>query len=386
MVKTGISLDSVKNNNKSQILKILQKNGAMSRKDIANQIGLTPAAVTMLCNDMMEAHMILEKGEMKEQKRAGRKKVLVDINYDFKYIVSVNIEAVDTSITVTNIRGNVLVETKVHTRTDIEPQLFLEELAKEIKLQLWEKELKLSDILGIGICVPGIVDRNNGISIHAYGIWNNQVKIREILEKQIQCPVILENNVKAFAEAEMLYGVGKYGNNIVFIKWGPGVGSAIVVDNKLYEGNQHNAAEIGHYIIEPDGLKCRCGRHGCLETRVSMFALCDRIKEIYSKENTPVLYITRMDKTISEILVGAIERMARVAVNVLTILAPDCTIVFGSMFENTSIYKLFIQYCTKYDENYTDKLISRSHLSDKMAYIGGTALIASTYFFESKNL
>ena len=204
----------------------------------------------------------------------------------------------------------------------------------------------------------------------------------------------------------------KYGNNIVFIKWGPGVGSAIVVDNKLYEGNQHNAAEIGHYIIEPDGLKCRCGRHGCLETRVSMFALCDRIKEIYSKENTPVLYeetagdknlitrelltswvenegngyITRMDKTISEILVGAIERMARVAVNVLTILAPDCTIVFGSMFENTSIYKLFIQYCTKYDENYTDKLISRSHLRDKMAYIGGTALIASTYFFESKNL
>ena len=161
----------------------------------------------------------------------------------------------------------------------------------------------------------------------------------------------------------MLYGVGKYGNNIVFIKWGPGVGSAIVVDNKLYEGNQHNAAEIGHYIIEPDGLK---------------FALCDRIKEIYSKENTPVLYeetagdknlitrelltswvenegngyITRMDQTISDILVGAIERMARVAVNVLTILAPDCTIVFGSM----------------------------------MAYIGGTALIASTYFFESKNL
>ena len=230
MVKTGISLDSVKNNNKSQILKILQKNGAMSRKDIANQIGLTPAAVTMLCNDMMEAHMILEKGEMKEQKRAGRKKVLVDINYDFKYIVSVNIEAVDTSITVTNIRGNMLVEAKIHTRTDIEPQLFLEELAKEIKLQLWEKELKLSDILGIGICVPGIVDRNNGISIHAYGIWNNQVKIREILEKQIQCPVILENNVKAFAEAEMLYGVGKYGNNIVFIKWGPGVGSLFHAD------------------------------------------------------------------------------------------------------------------------------------------------------------
>ena len=50
--------------------------------------------------------------------------------------------------------------------------------------------------------------------ITCYGRIDNQVKIREILEKQIQCPVILENNVKAFAEAEMLYGVGKYGNNI----------------------------------------------------------------------------------------------------------------------------------------------------------------------------
>ncbi len=146
MVKTGISLDSVKNNNKSQILKILQKNGAMSRKDIANQIGLTPAAVTMLCNDMMEAHMILEKGEMKEQKRAGRKKVLVDINYDFKYIVSVNIEAVDTSITVPISGEMCLLKLRYIPGRTLNHSLFLEELAKEIKLQLWEKELKLSDI------------------------------------------------------------------------------------------------------------------------------------------------------------------------------------------------------------------------------------------------
>ena len=113
-------------------------------------------------------------------------------------------------------------------------------------------------------------------------------KIREILEKQIQCPVILETTSKHLRKPKCFMVSENMETILFFIKWGPGVGSAIVVDNKLYEGNQHNAAEIGHYIIEPDGLKCRCGRHGCLETRVSMFALCDRIKEIYSKENTPV--------------------------------------------------------------------------------------------------
>lgn len=411
MGKPGISLDSVKNNNKSEILKMLQKNGAMSRKDIAAQMGLTPAAVTMLCNAMMEDHMIVEKGEVQEEKRAGRKKVLVDINYDYKYIVSVNIEAQDTWITVTNIRGNVQSETKIHTATDKAPEVFLEELSKEIKILLWEKEFQLSDLLGIGVCIPGIVDRENGISIHAYGIWNEKVPVAQILEKHIQCPVIVENNVKAFAEGEMLYGVGKHGDNILFIKWGPGVGSAIVIGNELYEGFQHNAAEIGHYIIEPDGLPCRCGRHGCLETRVSMFALTDRIKEVYSKENTPILYaetagdkekitrelltgwveneesgyITNMDQAVADIMIGAIERIARVAVNVLTILAPDCTIVFGSMLENSKIYRTFMEYCKKYDENYTDEYICRSRLSNRINYIGGTALIARTYFFDSSS-
>lgn len=409
MGKPGISLDSVKNNNKSEILKMLQKNGAMSRKDIATQMGLTPAAVTMLCNAMIEDHMIVELGEMQEEKRAGRKKMLVDINYDFKQIVSVNIEAADTWITVTNIRGNVLAETKVHTQSDKKPEDFLEELTREIKILLWEKEVQLSDVLGIGVCIPGIVDRENGVSIHAYGIWNQSVPVADIFGKHIPCQVIVENNVKAFAEGEMLYGVGKQGDNILFIKWGPGVGSAIVIGNELYEGYHHNAAEIGHYIVEPNGLQCRCGRRGCLETRVSMFALTERIREVYSQQDTPVLYketagdkekitrelltrwveeennsyLAKMDAVVVDIMLGAIERMARVAVNVMTILAPDCAIVFGSMMENSRVYRTFMEYCQRYDENYTDGYIHRSVLSDKINYIGGTALIARTYFFES---
>ena len=411
MGKPGISLDNVKNNNKSQILKILQKNGAMSRKDIAAQIGLTPAAVTTLCNAMIENHMIVEKGELQEEKRAGRKKVLVDINYDFKYIVAVNIEAVYSWITVTNIRGDLLCENRIDTDSKADPEAFLEELTKEIKILLWEKEIQLSDVLGIGVCIPGIVDREKGISIHAYGIWNQKVSVSRILSKHISCPVIVENNVKAFAEGEMLYGAGKNGDNILFIKWGPGVGSAIVIGNELYEGTRHNAAEIGHYIVEPNGMQCRCGRRGCLETRVSMSAVTERIKDIYSKEDTPVLYeetsgdktritrdlladwvenskdsyITRMDSKVADIMYGAIERMARAAVNVMTILAPDCTIVFGSMLEDDQIYSMFMKYCMEYDENYTDEYIRRSDLSDKINYIGGIALIARTYFFDLNN-
>lgn len=409
MGKPGITLGNVKYNNKSEILKMLQKNGAMSRKDIAACMGLTPAAVTLLCNAMIEEQIIVEKGEMQEEKRAGRRKVLVDINYDCRYIVSVSIEAVYTWITVTNIKGKQIAGVKIGTDVSLAPEAFLEKLTKEIKILLWEQEIQLPEILGVGVCIPGIVNRRQGISIHAYGIWNQEVKVREILEKYIQCPVIVENNVKAFAEGEMLYGVGKSGDNMLFIKWGPGVGSAIVIGNELYEGFHHNAAEIGHYIIEPEGAQCRCGRRGCLETRVSADALADRIRKQYSIENTPVLYeltegdsrrITRellmewaeseekdnylshMDEAVADIMDGAIERIARVAVNVMTILAPDHTVLFGPMLENDRIYTSFMQFCKKYDKEYTDEYIHRSELSKKISYIGGTALVARTCFFE----
>ncbi len=413
MGKPGITLENVKYNNKSGILKILQKNGSMSRKDIAVRMGLTPAAVTMLCNEMIEETVIVEKGELQEEKRAGRRKVLVDINYNYKYIVSVSIEAVDTWITVTNIKGTKLAGTKVTTETTENPEVFLGNLTREIKILLWEQGIQITDLLGVGICIPGIVNRREGVSIHAYGIWNQKVEVAKIMSQYIQCPVIVENNVKAFAKGEMLYGVGKYGDNLLFIKWGPGVGSAIVIGNKLYEGYQHNAAEIGHYIVEPNGIKCRCGRCGCLETRVSVSALAERIKSEYSKENTPKLYelthadkekvtcelitkwaesdeednyLMHMDQIVADIMSGAVERMARVAVNVMTILAPDHTIVFGPMLNNGQIYKLFMEFCKKYDEHYTDEYIHRSKLSKKISYIGGTALIARTCFFENDGM
>ncbi len=410
MGKPGISLENVKSNNKSEILKMLQKNGAMSRKDIAARMGLTPAAVTMLCNAMIEENIIVEKGELQEEKRAGRRKVLLDINYSWKYIVSVNIEVVYTRITLTDIKGNSLASIKIQTDTSIEPEVFLENLTKEIKILLWEQEVQISNILGVGVCIPGIVNRKQGISMHAYGIWNREIEVKKVLEQHMQCPVVVENNVKAFAEGEMLYGAGKTGDNMLFIKWGPGVGSAIVIGDELYEGYKHNAAEIGHYIVDPDGIECSCGRRGCLETRVSVDALAKRIRQEFSKENTPVLYeltkgdsrkinrelitawaeskevctyLTQMDPVVVDIMAGAVERIARVAVNVMTILAPDHTIVFGPMLENNQIYNLFMKCCNKYDKNYTDEYIHRSEISKKISYIGGTALIARFCFFEN---
>ena len=103
---TGINLEIVKISNRSAILKLLNDHGAMSRKDIAIELGLTPATVTLICTELLSAGILCEKGEVEEQKRAGRRKVLIDINYRFRYVLSVSIEAAETCIAISDLRGS----------------------------------------------------------------------------------------------------------------------------------------------------------------------------------------------------------------------------------------------------------------------------------------
>ena len=87
---TGINLENVKMSNRSAILKLLNDHGAMSRKNIALELGLTPATVTLICTELIAAGLLCEKGEVEEKKRAGRKKVLIDINYQYRNVLSVH--------------------------------------------------------------------------------------------------------------------------------------------------------------------------------------------------------------------------------------------------------------------------------------------------------
>lgn len=405
-LQTGINLENVKVRNKSTVLMLLNRKGAMSRKDIAREVGLTPAAVTLLCTEMIEDGILVEKGEVQEERRAGRKKILVDIAYSSRYVIAVSIELKKTYITICDLKGEISTGRIIPTNPDLLPEEFLKLIDKECKALLWESQKEHDTVIGMGICIPGIVDRKRGISLHAYGIWNREVDVRGIMESLIHCPVIVENNVNAFAEGELLYGTGRMRENLLFIKWGPGVGSAIVIQNQRYEGKNYREAEIGHYIIEPNGKKCRCGRQGCLETRASTKEIVESIRSIYSKEATPKLYGTSGgnmelvteesftewienrgeldfgDEAVVHILHINIERLARVVVNVLTMLAPDHTILFGFMLENEEIRKIFIHYCQKYDPAYNEAYIQKSELSQKIYYIGATAIVTRELFFE----
>ena len=285
-----------------------------------------------------------------------------------------------------------------------EPEEFLKMIVNEGKALMWEQGVSRDMVLGVGVSVPGPVKRKTGISQHAYRIWSEPVPIGDILRKYMEYPVIVENNVKAFAEAELIYGNGREQENMLFIKWGPGVGSAIIIHNRIYDSQNSKTAEIGHYIVEKNGKLCRCGRRGCLETKVATHPIAERIREACNAESMPNLYkmmegdVDRIqarniaqwvnvdDPGMWMILGDIIEEMGRIVVNTITLLAPGKVIFYGEMFELPLFETLFLEICRTYDPSYRSDYIVKSNLSDRIEYIGPLAAVVNEMFLLMGNV
>ena len=402
MAYTGINVGNLKNNNRSAILKLLNDQVAMSRKDIATALGLTPATVTVICSELIDAGILCELGELQDEKRAGRKKILVGINYDRYFVLSVSIESAETCVSLTNLIGERGRFTRLRTDAEIPPEEFLERIAAECKALIRKSGVSGESILGVGVSVPGDVRRETGVSLHAYRVWNEPVEIGDFLADKLGLPVIVDNNVRAFAEAELIFGSGKDFENMLFIKWGPGVGSAIVIGKQLYNSNRSKNAEIGHFVMDPEGAACRCGRRGCLETFVGTHAMAEQLRLGCTKERMPRLYeqvggdlsgisarnftgfLELDDPAMWQIIDGDVAMFARSVCHVITMLDPDRVVLYGRLFEQSALMERFLADCKALDPRYDESYITRSELWDKIDFIGPLALVVNQLFLSGQ--
>lgn len=154
-----------------------------------------------------------------------------------------------------------------------EPEITYGKMCDEIEKFLKDKSYK-NQIVGIGLGVPGILDRTNGIVKSSPNMpkWIN-FKITDFVQKRLNLPVKIVNDASSAALGEAKFGSGKNYKNIVMITLGTGVGGGIIIDGKLYDGLGGTGAQLGHSVIRYNGRQCGCGRKGCLEAYASATAL-----------------------------------------------------------------------------------------------------------------
>lgn len=404
MIKKGVNFSDLKRANRKQILMAIKNFGAIPRKDISNIVNLTPAAVTIITNEMKEEGILVERGhQIESYKRTGRKKVLIDIDYNFKYIIGISIESNIISIGLCNLKGDVLDNRQFDTpqRKDRQGINILNLIIDTCISLFWDNNIKKQDVLGAGIGIIGSVDALNGISKDTYGIFGKNFHIKELFEQQFNIPVYVDNNVRALAMAEMDLKSSQSGeNNMIFVKYGPGIGTAVIINNEIYQGNNNSAGELGHIIVKHHGDLCKCGKRGCLETVASQNALFSNIKKIFSNDKAPFFYkITggnfqnasliniiksckNGDKNITDILNKAIFYFSSALSTAITLYDPKQVVLYGEAFN----YNFFVDKLKSYLRSITGSnsmtdIINISKIEYEYKFLGGVALALRNFFY-----
>ncbi len=376
---TGINMEDVKRRNRATILGIIARNGSVSRKKISEITGLTPASVTLLCNEMIEQKLLIETGTISLTKGAGRKQILLELNGSYCSILAVNIESENTYIVLTDLKSSLIEETTVKTDRGASPEMFLKMVAAECRNILDSHQKQSAVLAGVSVCVPGVVNKKDGISVRAFGVWHESVPVCEILNHELHVPVTIENNVNALAFAQLFYDGNDRQNNFLLIKWGPGVGSAIVINRKVYEGKSEKPAELGHIIVDKNGAKCSCGKRGCLETVVSYQAL-SRIKP-FEMDELEKMYADA-DKKQKKEIDDALDIFARTIANAVTILAPDQVVLCGKLFHSTTVRSKLIEQCHEYEPALTSDRVLYTQFENREEYIGPIACYIQNKLFQ----
>ena len=365
MLAKGLNLKSLKSENRRLLLYLLNDYGCLSRKEIASKLSLTPAAVTKICNELIKDGFIRELGIVEEDRKSGRREVLLGLCLDDKLVLGVNAEHNAITYSVSNLKGELISIKRSDFCTDIQ------KVIHQAYDFLHNSGVDINKIIGAGICIIGALSEND------FGVWKNR-DLKEKFESALGIPVVVENNVKAFAQSELIYGKTDNSKSILFLKWGPGIGSSIVAQGRVQSGNDSGIAEIGHYIVNVAGKKCRCGRFGCLETEVSSEVMIAEAGKNLSLEEI----INNNQQDIVYLLEHKIDLVALALSNTATILNAQSIILFGSLFDNEQIIKKLVKQCIRYNKNFEGNIIKLSALNDKREYIGATAICAKKYFFE----
>ena len=252
--------------NRSIVLNLIRAHQPISRADLARLMAVRRGVVSLLVNDLLKEGLVVE-GATGETLR-GRKPTFLYIDSRRRAVVAVDVRASKTFIQLTDLLGKAVAGI-VNFATPRDPRAFVSELADRIR-QLQAEHPDLSSIEGLGVVVPGMVERSTMQILHAPTLGWRNVHLREPLAAATGLTVQIENSGRACVLAQA-WAVrdGSAPGDLVFVSISDGVGVGVMIHGELVRGTHNIAGEFGHVPLSLDGPRCSCGSTGCWEAYVS---------------------------------------------------------------------------------------------------------------------
>jgi predicted NBD/HSP70 family sugar kinase len=250
------------------LLYLLDEAGPLSRTELALRMGLSKATITALTRDLTENGLL---GVAETVRGAGRPSIRLEIAADAAYFVGVSLVENPVAMVLANMHGEVLAREEIGWSDDAA------EIGRLIAAGLPALTAGHSEVAGrlagIGVALSGLIDPEQRVCLRSTLLGWQNVPAAALMEAAVGLPVAIENDAKAVALGEKLFGPVRDDRSFSLISVGEGIGCAHILDGRLYRGVRGGAGEIAHATIEPGGLPCRCGKRGCLDTISSLVAI-----------------------------------------------------------------------------------------------------------------
>lgn len=270
--------DLIRRINRHRVLSEIRRRGTVARIDIAAATALSPATVTSLTAELLDAGLIeiAEDGAQRPQTASarGRPRVLLRLNPGACHVAGVKIAMHQVSVWISDFAGNQVRATVVPVRANRQPPDVIADLIEDALRQACaEAGLTLAQIAGVGLGVPGFIDFSAGVCDWSPVLGEGPVDLRALMTERLGRPVFVDNDANLATYAELWRGAGQGLENFVVVTVEHGVGMGAVIGGQLYRGSKGFGSEFGHSKIQRGGALCRCGQRGCLEAYVADYAI-----------------------------------------------------------------------------------------------------------------
>lgn len=291
--------ESLRSVNESIVLNLIREKQPISRVELAGLTNLKESTISSIAKSLLDEDLIYEADLGNSS--GGRKPRMLRINGNRCVGIGIDVGIRETVIGLGNFNGEILYKKILRTHSD--PHRFVPRLVEEIDATIRRTVPSGVKMEGLGISLPGLLDRSKGTIIYSANLDWREVELGAALRRTFDYEMMFEDNVNSAALAEIWFGSpgGLKEYHLVNLVVNEGLGAGLIIGGRLYRGSALGAGQFGHVSIDPNGPVCGCGNRGCWELYGSDTATIKRyLKAIGSGGDSNSLTVAELGRRASK--------------------------------------------------------------------------------------
>jgi predicted NBD/HSP70 family sugar kinase len=271
--------------NRAAVLWSLYLGQPRSRHELSAATGLSAASVTNVVRELIGEGIVVETGLAEPV--GGRPRTMLGMNPEYGYVIGVDIGETRTRVELFDLTmaGRAKAEYPLDRVAEHDADVVVGQIVAGLGTVLADSGIDEAAVLGVGVGVPGIIERGPEVLVHGQTYGWDAVPLGRLLRAHTGLPLRFDNGAKTMGQAELWFGAGRGARNAVMILLGSGVGASLISGGATYQGATSSAAELGHVTVAVGGRKCRCGAEGCLEAYAGAAAILERYGQPMAAED-----------------------------------------------------------------------------------------------------